>query len=178
VRLVVEPNSNGFLYVFNTTDDGPPRMIFPDPKLNGGANRVRAHAAYEIPSSAASDERLQWFTFHSKAGIERLYVIVTRAPLKGIPVGAPLVARCRTAGQCPVRPSSSTWGTITAALNAGTVDERKAVQYGQPLTPSERLALAERDLSLAPDAPEPSVIRIDATSRAGMVVVAVDLQHE
>jgi hypothetical protein len=46
IRLVFETNSDGYLYVFNLDDrDNQPVMIFPDPRLRAGANRVRAHVA-------------------------------------------------------------------------------------------------------------------------------------
>src|ERR1051325_9981913 len=91
VRLVFEPSSDGYLYVFNSTNGGEARLVYPDARLQGGDNRVRAHVLYQLPSTAEADERLRWFVFYGTAGTERLYIVVTRTPLKGIPTGEQLV---------------------------------------------------------------------------------------
>lgn len=178
VRLVVEPNTDGYLYIFNATDEGEPSMIFPDPRIHGGDNRVRRHALYEIPSSIGADERLKWFIFHSRQGVEHLTIVLSRTPLAGIPVGSKLVATCRTKGVCPVRPPKSTWNLVSTVVVKGDVVERKAMEFGQPLAPIEATTLASRDLSLPPDAPEPAVIRVDASAANGLLVAQFDLQHE
>src|SRR6478672_1397661 len=51
VRVLLETNADGHLYIFNTTDDGPPVMIYPDPQLDEAGNYCRAHEPLEIPSS-------------------------------------------------------------------------------------------------------------------------------
>src|SRR5262249_33880803 len=51
VRFVIEPNTDGYLYIFYTENDGEPEMIFPDHRLSQGANQVKAHVPYEAPSS-------------------------------------------------------------------------------------------------------------------------------
>src|SRR4030095_3269408 len=38
VRISLEPNVDGFLYVFHTEGAGQPAMIYPDPRLNEGEN--------------------------------------------------------------------------------------------------------------------------------------------
>ncbi|MEJ7709797.1 MAG: DUF4384 domain-containing protein [Pyrinomonadaceae bacterium] len=62
IRLVLEPNTDGFLYVFHTENDAQPQMLFPDPRLDGGTNRVRAHVPCEVPSSREANEQLRWFS--------------------------------------------------------------------------------------------------------------------
>jgi hypothetical protein len=46
VRFVIEPNIDGYLYIFYTENDGEPEMIFPDHRLSQGANQVKAHVPY------------------------------------------------------------------------------------------------------------------------------------
>ncbi|HEY6247023.1 MAG TPA: DUF4384 domain-containing protein, partial [Pyrinomonadaceae bacterium] len=38
VRVLLETNSDGYLYIFNTTNDGPPTMIYPDADLDEAGN--------------------------------------------------------------------------------------------------------------------------------------------
>ena len=86
VRVLLETNSDGYLYIFNTTDDGPATMIYPDAALDEAGNYLQAHVPFEIPSSASAEERLRWFAFDETAGTERLFFVFTREPLSGIPI--------------------------------------------------------------------------------------------
>src|SRR5262249_3867881 len=47
LRFVIEPNADGFLYVFSSESSQSAEMIFPNPRLNGGLNRVEGHVQYE-----------------------------------------------------------------------------------------------------------------------------------
>src|SRR5258705_481624 len=60
VRVLLETNANGYLYIFNTTDGGPPVMVYPDPELDEAGNYLQSHVPFEIPSSSAPEERLRW----------------------------------------------------------------------------------------------------------------------
>src|SRR6476619_5698085 len=63
VRVLLETNSDGYLYIFHTTDDGPATMIYPHADLDEAGNYLQAHVPFEIPSSVSADERLRWFAF-------------------------------------------------------------------------------------------------------------------
>ena len=43
LRLTIEPNFDGYLYIFHTADDGPAKMLYPNSRLSRGDNRVSAH---------------------------------------------------------------------------------------------------------------------------------------
>ena len=43
VRVLVETNTDGHLYIFNTTDGGKPLMIYPNAELDEGGNYIQAH---------------------------------------------------------------------------------------------------------------------------------------
>ena len=81
VRVLLETNADGYLYIFNTTDGGTPMMIYPDPQLDEAGNYVQSHVPVEIPSSLAAEERLKWFTFDANPGVEKLHFVFTREPL-------------------------------------------------------------------------------------------------
>src|ERR1043165_137188 len=113
VRVLLETNSDGYLYIFNTTNDGPPVMIYPDADLDEAGNYLQAHVPFEIPSSLAAEERLRWFAFDETAGTERLFFVFTREPLSGIPLEDELIAFCKESKErCPVRPGSDVWAVV------------------------------------------------------------------
>ena len=68
VRVLLETNTDGYLYIFNTTNDGPAIMIYPDAELDEAGNYIQAHVPFEIPSSLGSGGRLRWFAFDEVAG--------------------------------------------------------------------------------------------------------------
>ena len=178
VRISLEPNIDGYLYVFHTENDGPPEMIYPDPRLDQGDNSIQAHVPLDVPSSEESDERLRWFTFYGNGGTEHLYVVVTREPLNSAPAGDELVTLCATAkDKCPWHPSAEVWSRIMRDTQRSTIRVVTAKQFGQPQTDSEKVATT-RGLGLDQSAPEPSVIRINASTTDPMLVTVLDLIHK
>jgi hypothetical protein len=169
VRLVVEANVDGYLYIFHTENDGRPEMIFPDARLNDGRNTIVAHAPYETPNR-------RWFNFDERAATERLYIVVTRTPLPGAPIGNGLLAFCEAnKNACPWRPADAEWSRLVA--NASTVREEKAHEFGQTQTEVERDA-TERGLRLGSDDPTPSVIRMSKSPQAHQLVTMITLIHK
>lgn len=177
VRLALEPNVDGYLYVFHTEGEGDPEMIYPDPRLDGGENWIEAHVPVEVPSSEETDERLRWFTFYGNAGIERLYVVVTREPLPIVPTGNELVGYCATnKNKCPWRPSAELWAQLRNATRA-EVKVVAAKSFGQPQSEKEQVATT-RGLGLDQSAPQPSVIRMNVATNAPLLVTVLDLIHK
>ncbi|HYY58774.1 MAG TPA: DUF4384 domain-containing protein [Pyrinomonadaceae bacterium] len=176
VRVSLETNTDGYLYIFNTTDNGDPVMIFPDAQLDEGGNYVEAHVPYEVPASTGAEERLRWFAFDAKPGTERLYIVVTREPIPGVPIEDDLVDYCRqNQNRCPWRPSGQMWAQVRAGMNA-QAKVVKSKTYGQVQTGGEREATT-RGLGLSQSEPPPSVIRINVSSNTGVLVTALDLIH-
>jgi len=177
VRLALEPNVDGYLYIFDVENDGAPQMIYPDPRLDAGDNSVEAHVPLEIPSSEETDERLRWFTFYGNGGNEHLYVVVTREPLNSVPTGDDLVGFCATQkDKCPWHPSSDVWAQVQDATKA-EVRVITAKTFGQTQTDKEKMATT-RGLGLDQSAPLPSVIRINASTKAPVLVTVLDLIHK
>jgi hypothetical protein len=169
VRLIVESNIDGYLYIFHTENDGPPEMIFPDARLDGGRNGIAAHAPYEAP-------KRHWFIFNERAATERLYVVVAKAPLPGVPVGDGLLTYCAADKRaCPWRPADESWSRIAGALTDAREDHNGA--FGQSLTEVERKAI-ERGLGLGLDDPAPSVIRMGKSPQARQLVTLIALTHK
>ena len=177
VRLALEPSVDGYLYIFDSEDGGLPRMIYPDARLDGGDNWIEAHVPMEIPSSEESEERLRWFEFYGKPGGDRIFVVVTREPLKSVPTSDELVAYCGlNKDKCPWQPSTDVWEQIEKATKA-QVKVAISKNFGQTQTETEKVATT-RGLGLDKSAPQPSVIRMNAVSSEPLLVTVLDLVHK
>ena len=87
VRLQIESNVDGYLYVMQKGSTGKDRVLFPDPRINGGDNKIARGILYSVPGS-------QWFTFDNNPGIENLTVAVSRTPMKSVqPPASPKEAK-------------------------------------------------------------------------------------
>jgi hypothetical protein len=178
IRIALETNTDGYLYIFHTENDGEPSMIFPDARLKGGDNLIRAHVPYEIPSSEEASEEMRWFVFKDPPAAERLYIVLARQPLAGVPTGAALADYCFDAQHtCPWRPASGLWAELKATQGREQVAVSKVKDQGRAQTTDEREATT-RGLGLGAGAPTPSVIRMTASANSKMLVTAIDLIHK
>jgi len=177
IRISLEPNIDGYLYVFHTEGDGQPEMIFPDARLEGGENWVEAHVPMDVPSSVETDERLKWFAFYGNAATEHLFVVLTREPLADVPIAETLTSLCSTnKDNCPWHPSADVWARIQQAAKAD-VKIVTSNTTGQAQTEKEQVATT-RGLGLDQSAPQPSVIRMSASTGAPVLVTMLDLVHK
>ena len=177
VRISLEPNVDGYLYVFHSEGDGRPEMIFPDWRLEDGDNAIDAHVPYDVPSGFEKDERLRWFTFYGNPATERLYIVVTREPLPSVPTSEALVAFCAAnKTKCPWQPAAEVWAKVERARKAD-VEVVATTNYGQAQTEKEKVATT-RGLGLDQSAPAPSVIRMSASTKAPVLVTVLNLIHK
>ena len=178
VRISLEPNVDGYVYVFHSENDGDPEMIYPDARLDAGDNSVEAHVPLEVPSSEEADERLRWFTFYGTGGTEHLYLVVTRDPLESVPTGNDLVTWCAAnKDKCPWHPPAEVWTRILQDTARSNVKVVTARTFGQTQTEKEKLATT-RGLGLDKTAPMPSVIRMNASTDSPLLVTILDLVHK
>ena len=176
VRVLLETNTDGYLYIFNTTNDGAPVMIYPDADLDEAGNYLQAHVPFEIPSSDAPEERLRWLVFDEYAGTERLFFVFSREPLNGVPIEDELIAFCREAqGRCPVKPNTEVWAAVQKQMQEPLKTDRNA-RYGKAQTQTEQQA-STRGLGLAKNDPEPSMVLM-ASSPRPTLVATLDLIHK
>ena len=178
IRIALETNTDGYLYIFHTENGGEPTMIFPDTRLNGGGNLVRAHVPYEIPSSEEAAEEMRWFVFKDPPAAERLYIVLARQPLAGVPTGEALANYCYEAQHtCPWRPAAAMWTELKAAQEREQVAVSRVKDHGRAQTTDEREATT-RGLGLSAGSPTPSIIRMTASPHSKMLVTAIDLIHK
>jgi hypothetical protein len=177
VRVLLETNTDGYLYIFNTTDGAKPVMIYPSAELDEGGNYIQSHVPFEIPSSMASEERLRWFTFDKYAGSERLYFVFTRDPLPLIPTEDDLINYCKQdANRCPIKPESELWVKIQTELSS-PVKVAKSERYGKAQTAAE-VDSGSRGLGLSKEDPEPSLVMMRASTNANVLVAMLELIHK
>jgi hypothetical protein len=177
IRLAFEPNVDGYLYIFDSENGAAPRMIFPDARLDGGDNWVEAHVPIEVPSSEEPEERLRWFEFYGDPGSDRIFIVVTREPLSGVPTADELVAFCAlNKDKCPWQAPADVWQQIEKATTA-QVKVATTQNFGQAQTEREKVAMT-RGLGLDKSMPQPSVIRINASSTEPLLVTVLDLVHK
>jgi hypothetical protein len=176
VRVLLETNTDGYLYIFNTTDDGPATMIYPDAELDEAGNYLQAHVPFEIPSSVSADERLRWFAFDETAGTERLFFVFTREPLSGVPIDDELIALCKESKEkCPVRPSTEVWAVVQKQMQEPLKTD-KTQQFGEAQTATEAQATS-RGLGLSKEDPPPSMVMMASSARSTLVAT-LDLIHK
>src|SRR6266850_4449243 len=176
VRVLLETNSEGYLYIFNTTDNGPPVMLYPNPELDRGGNYIRSHVPFEIPSSMAAEERLRWLVFDEHGGDERLYFVFSHEPLAGVPIEDDLINHCRDAKPpCPWHPTTEVWAQVQQQKEQPLKSD-KAESRGKAQTDTEHQATT-RGLGLAKDDPQPSLILM-ASSSSSVLVTTLDLIHK
>ena len=178
LRLTIEPNFDGYLYIFHTSDDGPAKMLYPNSRLSRGENRVSAHRLYEVPSSLEKDVEDQWLVIYGKPTVERLFLIVTREPLPGVPTGEMLLAYCRDRqNDCPPwEPPQYVWQPLVAKQK-WPARANSAAEYGQKLNEDEIAAL-KREIGLKSKSPGPSVVTMHKTADEGTLTAVVKLVHK
>jgi len=175
VRVVLETNTDGYLYIFNTTDDGPATMIYPDSQLDEAGNYLQSHVPFEIPSAASADERLRWFAFDQVAGTEHLFFVFTREPLSGIPIDDDLIASCKDSKERCMRPSDEVWAAVKTHMQEPLKTDKDR-QFGNAQTSTEQQATA-RGLGLSKEDPPPSLVMM-ASSPRSTLVATLDLIHK
>jgi hypothetical protein len=74
IRLTVESNSTGYLYIVLRGSSGRWTLLFPNAEIMGGKNLVEGGNRYEIPLGTAS------FQFDETAGTEKLFLLLSRNP--------------------------------------------------------------------------------------------------
>jgi hypothetical protein len=76
IRVQVETNTSGYLYVVSQGSSGAWKLLFPSEEVAGGSNAVQKGDTRVLP--AAGDTG--WWRFTDQPGVEKLFVVLTRTP--------------------------------------------------------------------------------------------------
>jgi hypothetical protein len=74
IRVAVEANDAGYLYVAMKGASGAWKILFPTAEIAGGNNRVESGRQYTIPSPPGR------FAFDQQPGEEKLFIVLSRQP--------------------------------------------------------------------------------------------------
>ena len=173
VRFVIEPNIDGYLYIFYAEDDGEPQMIFPDHRLHQGDNKITAHVPYEVPSRYVKHS---WFVFDEIPATENLLIVVTRSLLPDVPVGNDLVKFCQPIGEeCTWKPVKSKYDVLLAQAGEPKIQSTNKT-LGEIQTDAENQAIA-RGIKLKAGEPEPTLVHMNVSAAQNILVIRTQLIH-
>lgn len=159
VRLLVESNVDGYLYVIHQENGGSPQMMFPCSLAWGGDNRIWAHRPLFISP-------LTEIRFTGGPATETLTLVVSRSPLLSLPFGRKLPA-----DHCSTPISELALNSILRRPCQCSRHERAA--EGQ-LMPHGTLA---RDMEMVASDPEPSHIVLNQNALDDILITRVSLTH-
>jgi hypothetical protein len=75
IRLNVDTNTSGYLYVVMQGSSGNWRLLFPSADVEGGNNRIEKGASQQIPPGDKGQ-----FVFDDQSGTEKLFLVLSRRP--------------------------------------------------------------------------------------------------
>ena len=86
-KLAVTTNQDGYLYVIHRTNNGDGKLVFPDPRSNGGRNEVKKNQEYIVPSYCPSflDPNDCWWKMRPPTGRENFIVVFSRDEYDKLP---------------------------------------------------------------------------------------------
>ncbi|HKG14905.1 MAG TPA: DUF4384 domain-containing protein [Pyrinomonadaceae bacterium] len=174
IVMVLETNSDGYLYVFDAENGKDPVMIYPDVRLRDGENRVRAHIRETYPD----DPELP-FKFDERPANEHVYIVVSREPIAGVPTGEALKRYCgKNVEDCEWRPTAAQWARISAAALDRRVVEARSRQIAQADAQPVMPVTLQRGIRVKRDAPKPMSVRVSDSPDAKMLVTKIELTHK
>lgn len=75
IRLHVDTNTTGYLYVVMQGSSGNWRLLFPSADVDGGNNRIVKGTSQQIPAGDTGQ-----FVFDDQSGTEKLFLVLSRKP--------------------------------------------------------------------------------------------------
>ncbi len=168
IKLQIEVNDSGYLYLIHRGSSGAWRPLFPSPEISGGDNRVERGKVYEIPPGHV-------FTFDEQPGEEKIFLVFSRDPETGL---EELIYDLSRRGKPVAAPAETPEAPAKVLLAQNRID------IGDPLVNRLRTAYA-RDLIIekidqtaSPAAKENAVYVVNtATGDNSRVIADIVLLH-
>lgn len=159
IRLLVESNMDGYLYLFHQEDGGPVKLLYPAWDAREGDNRIWAHYPMFVP-----DPSLYELAFTRGAAVENFTIVVSRTPLPGVPTGTKL----RGLGSVPIN-----GGLFREIIRPETYREYHGVGENSVMTDRE----GSRDVEMVKSDPPPAHIILNRHAIGERVVTKFKLEH-
>ncbi|PYS82746.1 MAG: hypothetical protein DMF67_11680 [Acidobacteria bacterium] len=174
IAISLEPNIEGYIYIFNAENDRDPEMLFPNVVLDKGANAAHAHVRETYPADLDYA-----FEFDQTPANEHVYVIVSRRPLDGVPTGDALAQFCgKSRDDCYWKPTPEQWARIKSGAAGGRVTEAKNTQLAQLQKQPVQPSTLQRGIKIKRDDPAPAVVRVNASPDSDTLVTVIKLVHK
>jgi hypothetical protein len=174
IAVSLEPNTEGYIYIFNAENDRDPEMLFPNVVLDKGANAAHAHVRETYPADLDYA-----FEFDQTPADEHVYVIVSRRPLDGVPTGDALAQFCgKRRDDCYWKPTPEQWARIKSGAAGGRVTEVRNAQLAQLQKQPVQPGTLQRGIKIKRDDPAPAVVRVNASPDSDALVTVIKLVHK
>jgi Domain of unknown function (DUF4384) len=173
IVIALEPNTEGYIYIFDAENDGNPSMLFPNAQLDKGANVAHEHVRETYPADVNYA-----YEFDNHPSVEHLYVIVSRRPLEDVPTGDALAEACRKCDEYGWKPTAAQWQRIKAGVVDKRVVEVKNTQLAQLQKQPLPASSLQRGIKIKKDDPAPAVVRVNDSSAADTLVTVIKLVHK
>ena len=87
LKIAITTNQDGYLYIVSQPQDKDAVLLFPDLRINKGANHVLKDKEYVVPSYCPGydDPNDCWFKMDPPAGTEKLIVVFSRDKFTTLP---------------------------------------------------------------------------------------------
>ncbi|HZS46736.1 MAG TPA: DUF4384 domain-containing protein [Blastocatellia bacterium] len=171
VRLLIESNMNGHLYIFDREDDGELEMIFPDARIRRGDGTVEAHVPLAVPKrSNPTNAEGDWFTVTGTNTRERIYLVFSKQALQSWPNGVDLLKHPRG-----FQTAFADFKRVTEWDEGPTVMDAPEPD-GVPVSAEEQISL-NRGLKLTSDDPLPSFVKIIPDSNR-VLTIEIELKRK
>lgn len=158
MRLLVETNQSGYLYVFHQENGGEAKMLYPHYSVADGRNDIQAHHTTFVPQRNS-------FHFTGGPATEVFTVVFSRTPIPGLPTGEALAGLKHV----PVPPE-----VFRRVLQQPCLcREDKLAPGGRPLTDKE----GTRDVELGAEDPEPDFILMNRNRGENRIATQIRLVH-
>lgn len=153
VKLLVETNRDGYIYIFSQENNGAPRLLFPNKVVSGDSNFVPAHQPFWIPEKGELE-------FDEQPAQERLIVVFNQEEL-------PQLVASRPEGD-PVE--AQVFQDLTRQT---AVRQHSQLEIGQLLTQRE----GTRGVRLNSRDPLPAFILLNQQPEQKRIVLNLQLTH-
>lgn len=154
IRLLVEANRDGYIYIFSQENDEAPKLLFPNTAIAGGSNCVSAHQTFWLPEDGEIE-------FDNRPARERLTVVFSETPL------------------AKLAPSAKPEGEAVEAGLFQEVARQTAVRTGGQSGAGAMLTKMEgrRGVRLSVKDPAPAVILVNQDAAQTRIVASIQLTH-
>lgn len=160
IRVNVQANDSGYLYIVQRGSSGAWGVMFPSPEIESGNNHVASQRPYDLPPGGR-------FTFDEQAGEEKLFIILSRRP------EADLEKLIYDLSSGPRKPETESQPKYTV-LASNRIDDSVVGRIRNTVL-SRDLVFEKVDESTAGDRKEKAMYVVNTARRDGDARLVVDL---